>query len=49
VSVAIAVAVAEVVFRRGLTKMNRPDDLMGYVKARLYDPAYVEYIPRSSG
>ncbi|MBP2677892.1 MAG: maeA, partial [Deltaproteobacteria bacterium] len=47
VSVAIGVAVAEVVFRRGLTKMNRPDDLVGHVKARMYDPVYAEYIPRS--
>jgi malate dehydrogenase (oxaloacetate-decarboxylating)(NADP+) len=47
VSVAIGVAVAEVAFRRGLTKMNRPDDLMGHMKARLYDPTYAESIPRS--
>jgi malate dehydrogenase (oxaloacetate-decarboxylating)(NADP+) len=47
VSVAIGVAVAEVAFRRGLTKLNRPDDLMGHMKARLYDPTYAEYIPRS--
>ncbi|MFZ2224923.1 MAG: malic enzyme-like NAD(P)-binding protein [Candidatus Deferrimicrobium sp.] len=47
VSVAIAVVVADVAFRRGLTKMNRPDDLAGHVKARMYDPAYVEYLPRS--
>jgi len=45
VSVAIGVAVAEVAFRRGLTKMNRPDDLVEHVKAKMYDPAYVEYIP----
>jgi len=47
VSVAIGAAVAEVAFRRGLTKMKRPDDLVGHVKARLYDPVYAEYIPRS--
>jgi malate dehydrogenase (oxaloacetate-decarboxylating)(NADP+) len=47
VSVAIGVAVAEVAFRRGLTKLNRPDDLMGHMKARLYEPTYSEYIPRS--
>jgi malate dehydrogenase (oxaloacetate-decarboxylating)(NADP+) len=46
VSVAIAVVVADVAFRRGLTKMNRPDDLMAHVKAHMYDPAYVEYIPK---
>jgi malate dehydrogenase (oxaloacetate-decarboxylating)(NADP+) len=49
VSVAIGVAVAEVAFRRGLTEMNRPDDLMRHEKAKRYDPAYVEYIPRSCG
>ena len=47
VSIAIGVAVAEVAFRRGLTKMNRPDDLVKHVKAKMYDPTYVEYIPRS--
>ena len=46
VSVAIGVAVAEVAFRRGLTKMNRPDDLVGHMKAKMYDPIYAEYIPR---
>jgi malic enzyme len=47
VSVAIGVSVAEVAFRRGLTKMNRPDDLVGHVKAKMYDPVYAEYIPKS--
>jgi malate dehydrogenase (oxaloacetate-decarboxylating)(NADP+) len=47
VSVAIGVAVAEVAFRRGLTKMRRPDDLVGHMKKKMYDPTYVEYIPRS--
>jgi len=47
VSVAIGAAVAEVAFRRGLTKRNRPDDLVGDIKARMYDPVYAEYIPTS--
>jgi len=47
VSIAIGVSVAEVAFRRGLTKMNRPDDLVGHVKSKMYDPVYAEYIPRS--
>ena len=47
VSVAIGVAVAEVAFRRGLTKTSRPDDLAGHVKARMYNPVYAEYIPKS--
>ena len=45
VSAAIAVAVAEVAFRSGLTKMTRPADLLKHVKAQMYDPAYVEYTP----
>jgi malate dehydrogenase (oxaloacetate-decarboxylating)(NADP+) len=46
VSGAIAVAVAEVAFRSGLTTMKRPDDLPAYIKAQMYDPTYVEYCPR---
>jgi malate dehydrogenase (oxaloacetate-decarboxylating)(NADP+) len=47
VSIAIGAAVAGVAFRRGLTKLSRPDDLVAHVKAKLYDPVYAEYIPRS--
>lgn len=43
VSTAIAVAVAEVAFRNGLTTMKRPDDLPAYIAAQMYDPAYPEY------
>jgi len=45
VSVAIAVAVAEVAFRRNLTKMNRPPDLAAHIRSQMYDPAYVDYVP----
>ena len=45
VSVAIAVSVAEVAFRRGLTNMNPPDDLMEHIKARMYDPTYASTSP----
>jgi malate dehydrogenase (oxaloacetate-decarboxylating)(NADP+) len=45
VSVAIAVAVAEVAFRRGLTKMHRPPDLAAHIQAQMYDPVYVDYVP----
>ena len=41
---AIAVAVAEVTFRRGLTTMNRPADLSAHMKAQMYDPKYEEYV-----
>jgi malate dehydrogenase (oxaloacetate-decarboxylating)(NADP+) len=47
VSAAIAAAVADVVFQRGLTTMKRPADLPGHIKAQMYDPTYMEY--RSPG
>jgi malate dehydrogenase (oxaloacetate-decarboxylating)(NADP+) len=47
VSVAIAVAVAEIAFRRGLAGLDRPDDLPGHVRSLMYDPGYVGYLPRS--
>jgi malate dehydrogenase (oxaloacetate-decarboxylating)(NADP+) len=47
VSAAIATAVADVAFRRGLTKMSRPPDLAEYIRTGMYDPAYVDYIPGS--
>jgi len=27
--------------------LTRPDDLVGYLKAKMYDPVYAEYVPRS--
>jgi malate dehydrogenase (oxaloacetate-decarboxylating)(NADP+) len=45
VSAAIAVAVAEVAYRGGLTTMKRPDDLPAYITSQMYDPTHVEYIP----
>ena len=44
VSSAIATAVAEVTFHRGLTTMNRPADLSAHIKAQMYDPKYEEYV-----
>ena len=46
VSTAIAVAVADVVFARGLTKMPRPEDLAAYLTSQMYHPDYVEYLPQ---
>ena len=43
VSAAIATAVADVAFQRGLTTMSRPADLPAHVKAQMYDPTYGEY------
>jgi malate dehydrogenase (oxaloacetate-decarboxylating)(NADP+) len=45
VSAAIAVAVAEVAFRDGLTRMKRPADLPAYIQAQMYDPTHAEYVP----
>ncbi len=45
VSVAIAVAVAEVAFRRGLAKTDRPADLPAHVRSLMYDPTGKEYCP----
>jgi malate dehydrogenase (oxaloacetate-decarboxylating)(NADP+) len=42
VSAAIATAVADVAFRRGLTTMSRPADLAAHVKAQMYEPTYKE-------
>jgi len=44
VSAAIATAVANLAFRRGLTTMTRPADLAAHVKAQMYEPTYVEYV-----
>jgi malate dehydrogenase (oxaloacetate-decarboxylating)(NADP+) len=44
VSAAIAVAVAKVVFDRGLTGMLCPDDLPARIKAQMYDPTYPNYV-----
>jgi malate dehydrogenase (oxaloacetate-decarboxylating)(NADP+) len=44
VSVNIALAVAKVVFARGLTAMREPDDLLGHIKSTMYDPTYRGYV-----
>jgi len=44
VSANIAVAVAKVVFARGLTKMHEPADLPGHIKSIMYEPTYKEYV-----
>lgn len=40
VSSAIAVAVAEVAYKRGLAQVERPDDLLAHVKSYMFDPVY---------
>ncbi|MCC6994715.1 MAG: NAD-dependent malic enzyme [Deltaproteobacteria bacterium] len=44
ISAAIAIAVAEVVFARGLTRRARPADLAADVHATMFDPRYEEYL-----
>ncbi len=43
VSAHIAVAVAEVAYREGLAVVERPTDLLAYVKSQMYDPRYPQY------
>jgi len=40
VSAHIAVAVAEVAYRRGLATGAAPNDLMTFVQSQMYDPHY---------
>lgn len=40
VSLAIAVAVAEVAYARGLARVERPADLEEFIRAQMYDPRY---------
>ena len=42
VSAAIATAVANLAFQRGLTTMSRPVNLASHVKAQMYEPTYKE-------
>jgi len=44
VSAAIAVAVAEVAYRRGLATQPRPDDLAAHIRAQMYEPRYQSYV-----
>jgi len=44
VSASIACAVAKVAFQRGLTTMLCPEDLSAHVHARMYNPAYPDYV-----
>jgi malate dehydrogenase (oxaloacetate-decarboxylating)(NADP+) len=44
VSSNIALAVAKIVFKRGLTTMPEPADLLGHIKSTMYDPAFQEYV-----
>lgn len=42
VSAHIATAVAEVAYARGLALLDRPDDLLAYMEAQMYQPNYLD-------
>jgi len=44
VSAAIAVEVADNVFKRGLSRMTRPAELTAHIQSRMYDPKYPDYV-----
>jgi len=44
VSAAIATAVAEVAYQRGLATKPKPDDLLAYIKSLRYEPTYQSYV-----
>jgi malate dehydrogenase (oxaloacetate-decarboxylating)(NADP+) len=48
VSQAIAVAVAEEIYARGLTDQPRPADLPGLIQAQMVVPEYPDYTPSGS-
>ncbi len=43
ISAQIAAAVCDVAFEQGIAGIDRPDDLRGFIKARMYYPRYVPY------
>ncbi len=44
VSVHIAVAVADIAWKRGLTKVPRPADLRAFIRSKMYEPRYTDYV-----
>jgi malate dehydrogenase (oxaloacetate-decarboxylating)(NADP+) len=44
VSACIAVAVAELVYERGLARTKRPANLLNYIYSWMYQPAYPDYV-----
>jgi malate dehydrogenase (oxaloacetate-decarboxylating)(NADP+) len=43
ISARIAEAVSDVAFEQGMAGIERPTDLLGYIKQRMYAPRYVPY------
>ncbi len=44
VSLAVAVAVAEIAYARGLASKPRPADLPAYIESQMYEPEYQPYV-----
>ncbi len=44
VSAAVAAAVAEVAYRRGLATNPKPEDIPAYIKSLMYEPKYQSYV-----
>ena len=44
VSLAVAEAVAELAYEKGLAEETRPDDLAAFIRSRMYEPIYESYI-----
>jgi malate dehydrogenase (oxaloacetate-decarboxylating)(NADP+) len=44
VSILIAIAVADVAYKRGLATKSRPEDLSGYIETLIYEPEYQSYV-----
>ncbi len=44
VSKAIAVAVADIAYKRGLATKPRPDDLAGFIETLIFEPEYESYV-----
>jgi malate dehydrogenase (oxaloacetate-decarboxylating)(NADP+) len=44
VSAAIATAVAEIVYKQGLARVDRPDDLPAFIATQMYQPVYQELV-----
>jgi malate dehydrogenase (oxaloacetate-decarboxylating)(NADP+) len=44
VSADIATSVAEVAFRNGFAEIDRPDDVLAYIRSQMYEPDYTSYV-----
>ena len=44
VSAHIATSVAEVAFRNDLAGIERPDDVLEYIRSQMYEPEYASYV-----